>query len=160
MLALSRACVHTSAGYTGVQPRPEQVRGTPDHTQRSVKPSDPDLLNTHCRLIPSYAGAAAATATHMHSPTAVPKLNLAGVSAKKAHAGMCQQLAGCLAQHFMHASLPHICARNSIPLSTYFVTAVVSRLLLNSSTRAAALLYLLCVQLCIAVKCSSQSDSL
>ena len=98
-LCAHAACVHSSkcegvlAGYTGVQPRPEQVRGTPDHTQRPVKPSDPDLLNTHCRLIPSYAGLANATAsaTGMQSTTAVPRLNLAAVSAEKGHAGMRQR---------------------------------------------------------------------
>ncbi len=79
------------AGYTGVQPRPEQMRGTPDHTQRSIRPSDPDLLKTHCRLVPSYAGLANASATGMHSRAAVPKLNLAAVTAGKGHAGMCNQ---------------------------------------------------------------------
>ena len=90
----SSKCRDMLAGYTGVQPRPEQVRGTPDHTQRPVKPTDPDLLKTHCRLIPSYAGlaSAAAGATGMHSTTAVPRLNLAAVSVEKGHAGMCQHL--------------------------------------------------------------------
>lgn len=78
-----------AAGYTGVQPRPEQVRGTPDHTQGSVRPSDPDLLKTHCRLVPSYVGLANVTATGMHSTAAVPKLNLAAVTAEKGHAGVC-----------------------------------------------------------------------
>ena len=80
-------------GYTGVQPRPEQVRGTPDHTQGTVKPSDPDLLNTNCRLIPSYAGLAnTTTAAGMHSTAGVPRLNLGAVTAEKGHAGTCNRL--------------------------------------------------------------------
>ena len=76
-------------GYTGVQPRPEQARGTPDHTQSSVKPSDPDLMKTHCRLVPSYAGLAnATTATGKSLTAAVPKLNMAAVAAEQGHAGM------------------------------------------------------------------------
>lgn len=49
------------AGYTGCQPRPEQVRGTPDHTQRKVKASAPELAQTHCRYIPPYAALATQT---------------------------------------------------------------------------------------------------
>ena len=50
-------------------------------------------MNTHCRLIPSYAGLRnTTTATGMCSPTAVPKLNLAAVSAEKGHAGMYHRL--------------------------------------------------------------------
>lgn len=79
-------------GYTGVQPRPEQARGTPDHTQGTMKPSDPDLMKTHCRLIPSYAGLARATTATGMCSAAVPKLNLAAVSAEKGHAGMCHHL--------------------------------------------------------------------
>lgn len=50
-----------NAGYTGCQPRPEQVRGTPDHTQRKVKASAPELAQTHCRYVPPYAALATQT---------------------------------------------------------------------------------------------------
>ncbi|KAL3133825.1 hypothetical protein ABBQ32_008298 [Trebouxia sp. C0010 RCD-2024] len=92
-------------GYTGVQPRPEQVRGTPDHTQGSVRPSDPDLLKTHCRLVPSYAGLANVTATGMHSTATIPKLNLAAVTAEKGHAGECNPIIHTLDLTFSHARL-------------------------------------------------------
>ena len=75
------------AGYTGVQPRLEQLKGTPDHTQRAVRACDPEWEKTHCRLIPAYAGLTA-SANMQQSPRAgVPALDLSTVSARKGHAG-------------------------------------------------------------------------
>ena len=67
-------CELLPAGYTGIQPRPEQVRGTPDHTQGKVKASAPDLAQTHCRYVPPYAALATQTipavyANSGHLPT-------------------------------------------------------------------------------------------
>lgn len=76
-----------SAGYTGCQPRPEQLKGTPDHTQGTVMACDPEAEKTHCRLIPSYAGLANATGIMQQSSHGIPKLNLASVGAQRSHAG-------------------------------------------------------------------------
>jgi len=76
------------AGYTGCQPRPEQMKGTPDHTQGTIRACDPEGEKTHCRLIPSYAGLANATnVMQQQSSRGVPKLDLGTVTALRGHAG-------------------------------------------------------------------------
>lgn len=80
-------CV-TPAGYTGCQPRLEQMKGTPDHTQRTIRPCDPEGEKTHCRLIPSYAGLANATSVmQQQSSRGLPKLDLGTITAQRGHAG-------------------------------------------------------------------------
>ena len=85
---LSPSCKHMlHAGYTGCQPRLEQMMGTPDYTQRTVVACDPEAEKTHCRLIPSYAGLANTPGLRQQSSRGIPKLNMATVSAQKGHAG-------------------------------------------------------------------------
>ena len=62
------------------------MKGTPDHTQLTVMPSDPEAGKTNCHLIPSYVGLSSATGA-MQQQRGVPSLNLASVTAQRGHAG-------------------------------------------------------------------------